>query len=152
MFYLNVFKALEHIDYAVVGGFALTLHGAVRGTVDLDIVISFKKSTFVEVQKALKNLGLTPRLPIEAEEVFSFRKEYIEKRNLIAWSFVNVERPIELVDVIITHDKTQMKTKLIEYMGTKIRVASVEDLIKMKSESARPQDHEDIKMLKALKK
>jgi hypothetical protein len=152
MFYLNVFKALNNVDYAVVGGFALTLHGAVRGTVDLDIVISFKKSEFQKVEKALLSLGLSPRLPVKAEEVFAFREEYISKRNLIAWSFVNSSRPSEIVDIILTHNKAKMKCKTVEVAGIQISVASIKDLIKMKKIAARPQDLEDIKMLEALEK
>lgn len=152
MFYLKVFRAIEHIDYAVVGGFALALHGAVRGTVDLDIVLSLKRSEFKKAEEALIGLGLQSRLPLTAQEVFDFRKEYIKKRNLIAWSFVNVSRPIEIVDIVLTHDKSLMKCRSIDFQGTKIKVASIEDLIKMKKTSGRPQDIEDIKMLEALKK
>lgn len=151
MFYLKVFEALKDVEYAVVGGFALTLHGAVRGTVDLDVVISFKKSEFLKVEAALRSVGLTPRLPVTADEVFSFREEYIKKRNLIAWSFINVSRPSEIVDVILTHDQSKMRSVVKTSQGTKIRVASIPDLIKMKRAAGRPQDLEDIKMLEALK-
>jgi hypothetical protein len=152
MFYIKVFEALKDIQYAVVGGFALTLHGAVRGTIDLDVVIAFKQTEFEKIETALKSVGLSPRLPVTAQEVFSFREEYIKKRNLIAWSFVNVARPSEIVDVILTHDQSKMKSVTKTAMGTKIRVASIADLIKMKQAAGRPQDIEDIKMLKALNK
>jgi hypothetical protein len=152
MFYIKVFEALKDIQYAVVGGFALTLHGAVRGTVDLDVVIAFKQTEFEKIEAALKSVGLSPRLPVTAQEVFSFREEYIKKRNLIAWSFVNVARPSEIVDVILTHDQSKMKSVTKTAMGTKIRVASIADLIKMKQAAGRPQDIEDIKMLEALNK
>jgi hypothetical protein len=40
MFILKVVKALNayKVHYAVVGGYAVALHGAVRGTVDLDFL------------------------------------------------------------------------------------------------------------------
>jgi hypothetical protein len=152
MFYQRVFKLLEDFNYAVVGGFALVLHGAVRGTVDLDIIISFKKEDFIEIERRLKSLGLTPRLPIKADEIFNFRKEYIKNKNLIAWSFVNVSRPDQIIDIIITHNKDKIKTKTFHIGSTKIKVATLNELIKMKRVSARPQDLEDLKQLERLKK
>ncbi|MDN3515601.1 MAG: hypothetical protein NG747_14545 [Candidatus Brocadia sp.] len=40
MFYESIFDKLNksHIDYIVVGGVALVLHGAVRLTADLDLI------------------------------------------------------------------------------------------------------------------
>ncbi len=152
MFYYKVFKALEGIDYAVVGGFAVALHGATRGTVDLDVVISFRREEFLRVEAALLGIGLSPRVPLKATEVFEFRKDYIQKRNLIAWSFVNTSKPIEVVDIILTHDRKTMKTKTLDVRGIKIPVASIADLIQMKKQSGRPQDLEDIKMLEAIRR
>ena len=43
MFIHEICAALEHaeVSYAVVGGYAVALHGAVRGTVDVDVVIQW---------------------------------------------------------------------------------------------------------------
>src|SRR5436190_22910565 len=99
-FWKKVVQALQaqKIPFALAGGYAVALHGAVRGTVDVDIVLRLRKEDFISVETALKKLGLMPRLPVKAEEVFQFREEYINKRNLIAWSFVNPDHPIEIVD------------------------------------------------------
>ena len=45
MFYENVFKELNkaQVKYAVVGGLGVSLHGAVRGTIDLDIIAVIDK-------------------------------------------------------------------------------------------------------------
>jgi hypothetical protein len=45
MFIIKVVESLERnkINYAVVGGYAVALHGVVRGTVDLDLIINLKK-------------------------------------------------------------------------------------------------------------
>jgi hypothetical protein len=154
MFYLRVFEAFakHQVDYAVVGGFALALHGAVRGTIDLDIVISLKESEFKKTEQVLLKLGLSPRIPLKAEEIFRFRDEYIKKRHLIAWSFTNIARPSEIVDIIITHDRSLMKVQKYDLHGVPIYVASVGDLIKMKKQSKRPQDLEDIKALEEIRR
>jgi hypothetical protein len=154
MFLFKLIQALDkyQIDYAIVGGYAVALHGAIRGTVDLDLVICFSEKDFVTLEKALKSLGLEPRLPVDGKQVFKFRKEYIENKNLIAWSFYNPLKPIEVVDIIITHDRRKMKVKTISMQGINVKVASVPDLIRMKTLSGRPQDLADIEALRRLEK
>lgn len=152
MFLLRVCKALANadVDYAIAGGYAVALHGAVRGTVDVDLVIRLKRADFEKAEAALKSLGLQPRLPVTATEVFDFREEYAARRNLLAWSFLNPSNPLEIVDILTMEDLSQMKTVLLNVGGAKLRVVSLPDLIRMKKRSGRPQDLEDISALERL--
>ena len=140
----------NHVGYAIVGGLAVALHGAIRGTVDIDLVIHLTEKDFINAEKVFRSLGLESRLPIDAKQVFQFREDYIKNRNLIAWSFFSPIRPLEVIDVIITHDRKKMKVKKILAFGTTIQVASIPELIKMKTQSGRPQDLADIEALKQL--
>jgi hypothetical protein len=139
------------VPYALVGGYAVALHGAVRGTVDVDLVIRLRESDFLRTERALRSLGLQPRLPVTASEVFRYREEYIRNRSLTAWSFVNPALPSEIVDVILTEDLARMKVKKIKARGQIIRVASIADLVRMKRASGRPQDLEDVEALRRLR-
>ena len=152
MFIQNVIRALEkhNIKYALVGGYAVALHGAIRGTVDVDIVIALTKASLEGAESALGNIGLQSRLPVTAEDVYRFRKEYIENRNLVAWSFINPDNPIEVVDILITEDVKNIKTVTRQAFGMTIRIAAIPDLIKLKKKSGRPQDIEDIRALEKL--
>jgi len=152
MFLLQVTKALDaaRVPYAVVGGFAVALHGAVRGTVDVDLAIRLVERDFKATEKALLGLGLRSRLPLTAAEVFRFRDEYIRNRNLIAWTFVNPDRPSEIVDLVLTQDLRGMKTRAFKVQGRTVKVLAIQDLIRMKQASGRPQDLEDIKALRSL--
>ena len=154
MFIYRLARALDdhRVSYAIVGGYAVALQGAVRGTVDVDIAIRISKKDFLAVEEALKSMQLESRLPIDAAEVFEFREEYIRKRNLIAWSFFNPKKPIEVVDVLLTQDVSRMKVDRIPSGAVTLNVASIDDLIRMKSEAGRPQDLADIEALKNLKK
>ena len=95
------------------GGHAVALHGAVRGTVDLDLVLALSRGNFTAAEASLNGMGLESRLPLKAEEVFDFREEYIRNRNLIAWSFVNPADPTEIVDIILTEDLDSMQVDLV---------------------------------------
>jgi hypothetical protein len=139
------------LPYALVGGYAVALHGAVRGTVDIDLVIRLRETDFLRAERALISLGLHPRLPVTATEVFRYRQEYIRNRSLTAWSFANPALPSEIVDVVLTEDLARMKVGRIKVRGQTVRVASIEDLIRMKRSSGRPQDLEDVEALRRLR-
>lgn len=140
------------LPYAVVGGYAVALHGAVRGTVDIDLVISFVARDFIRIAQTLGELGLESKLPLTPQMVFKFRKEYIKERNLIAWNFYNPKLPYQTVDILLTHDLKKLKTTQIDVGATVIRIVSIPDLIRMKRTAGRPQDLEDIKALEAIQK
>ena len=152
MFVERVIRALDRakVRYALVGGYAVALHGAVRGTVDIDLVIVLKRQQFEALEKAMTNLGLQSILPVTAREVFDYREEYIRNRNLVAWSFFNPSNPLEIVDILITEDLDSIKTETKQIGKLRIEIAAIPDLISMKLKSNRPQDKEDIKALEKL--
>jgi len=154
MFLLDLCSAFKKnkIEFVLVGGYAVALHGAVRGTVDVDLAISLSEKSFVLAEKTLLALGLTCRQPLKATEVFHFRKEYAEKRNLIAWSFVDVKNPMKQLDILILEDAKKIKKAIKKVGGISIPIAALNDLIKMKTRSGRPQDLEDVKALKLIRK
>jgi hypothetical protein len=153
MFLIHVCKAFEghNVSFALVGGHAVALHGAVRGTLDLDFILRWDLENLIQAESTLKSLGLESRIPVSAKDIFQFREEYIERRNLIAWNFYNPSNLTEQVDLIITED---LKPNLIQNIGTpygNIPVLSKQALIKMKEKAGREQDLEDIKSLRSLK-
>ncbi len=152
MLLMNLAEKFQHheVQYCVVGGLAVVFHGVTRGTMDIDIIVHITLKNLTKAETALNELGLVSRLPIRAKELAAFKTEYIEKRNLIEWSFVNPKNPSEIVDIIITHDSKNIKKDFINLYGKKIPVISKPDLIKMKLESGRPQDLEDVKALRGL--
>jgi hypothetical protein len=152
MLLLRLAQALDahKVSYAIAGGYAVALHGAFRGTFDIDLVIQLRKQDFVAIEAALLSLGLTPRQPISSADLAAHRKEYISKRNLIAWTFINKNNPIELVDVLIAEDLSKLKSTTKMVQGVPVKVLAKADLIAMKKKSGRPQDLEDVKALKTL--
>ncbi len=149
----RIIKSLNKhkVQYSLVGGYAVALHGAVRGTVDVDFVIALNQRSFHQAEKALNEIGLKSKLPITADDVFKFRREYIENRNLIAWTFINPDNLLEIADIIITEDAKHIKSVVKTFNGLKIKIAAIDDLIEMKKKSGRKQDREDIKALEKLK-
>jgi len=138
------------IPYAIVGGVAVGLHGYRRYTYDLDIIIRWTKTNLIKAEKCLLDTGLVSRLPISAQDVFEFRDEYINNRNLIAWNFYNPKQSSEQVDLLINYDLARKKTEIFQTPFSELKVLNLQDLIKMKKESGREQDLIDIKKLQEL--
>jgi len=135
------------IDYAIVGGYALALHGIVRATVDIDLILRLNKKNLEAAEKIMNNLGLTSRIPVKAHEVIIMREEYIRNRNLIAWSFVDYKNPTRQIDILITKDYSHSKVVKVKVGARAIKVISLEELLAMKEEASRPQDLIDIKAI-----
>ena len=63
----TILKALADADvrYVTVGGFAVILHGHLRTTKDLDLVIDLEPGNCKRALEALSGIGLQPRLPVQ---------------------------------------------------------------------------------------
>ena len=149
----RVCRALQHagVDYAVAGGQAVALHGAVRGTIDVDVVLRWTRETVEKTEAALGAMGLVSRIPITARDVFDLRDHYIENRNLIAWNFYDPNAPIDEVDIIISYDLAGKSVVQLELPSGTVAVLSVGDLIEMKRRSGRPQDMADVQALEIIR-
>ena len=139
------------VRYALVGGHAVSLHGAVRGTVDIDIAINWNLLSLQNTETALEKIGLVSRLPVTAKNVFQFRDEYIENRNLNAWNFHNPENMTEQVDIIISYDLKGRRRQRLGIADGAIFVLDIDELIEMKRACGRPQDLSDVDALEKLR-
>jgi hypothetical protein len=152
MFLLRLVKALRanKVKFAITGGYAVALHGAVRTTLDVDIVISCTQESYQAAEAAMRSMGLVSRIPVRADELFNFREEFIKNRNVKAWGFVHPDRPSEIVDVVITHNLDSLKITKVDVQGVEVPILDKQSLITMKEDAGRPQDLEDISALKRL--
>ncbi len=116
---------------------------------DVDLVIGLSLKALTEAESALKTLGLTSRIPVKASDIASFRQEYIENRNLVAWSFVDFKDPTRQVDLLIVLGIEEIKVEKMSFGGKSLPVASLEDLLRMKLSANRPEDQSDIAKIRA---
>jgi len=64
MYYQDVFTILneKNVRYVVIGGIALVLHGVLRMTVDLDLIIDLEEENIDRFLSAMKSLGYNQKL------------------------------------------------------------------------------------------
>jgi len=149
----RVCKALGEAGahYALVGGYAVALHGAPRGTIDIDFALRWTLDDLTFAERALNGIGLVSSLPVNARDIHQYRDEYIQERNLVAWNFHNPSDPLEQVDIIIAYDLSGKNTTTVELSITTVRILCIDDLISMKRKSGRAQDLEDAAALEKLR-
>jgi len=150
------------VRYIVVGGVGVVHSGHPRLTADLDLIPDLSDGNLRRCIRALRRLGYRPRLPVPAEALLDprTRKEWYEKKNLRAFTFVCERSPLEDVDLLIYPEsgfaRAWKRRRMIALGSARVPVASVEDLIRMKGrawrESGRPKDLEDLEALKAIQR
>ncbi|MBI4060599.1 MAG: nucleotidyl transferase AbiEii/AbiGii toxin family protein [Elusimicrobia bacterium] len=155
-----VFAALNGAGsrYVVVGGLAVVLHGHPRLTADVDIILDLEPVSAKKAMEALKKIGLQARAPVDPAAFADARQResWIADKGMTVFSLYSPSSPLLSVDLFvrapIPFEKLWSRSKTIDLGGTKIQVASIDDLIAMKRAVARPQDLLDVEALEALKK
>lgn len=158
MFVREVAMALDAagVRYALVGGVAVNLHGIPRMTYDLDVVVATDARSLSACRGAFEGLGLSCRLPLVleslAEETERARLE--QERNLIAVTFTDPANPLREIDVLVAPSLDPdgiISRALVRSAGDfEVRIASIDDLIRMKERSGRPQDQADVRHLRKI--
>jgi hypothetical protein len=160
MFYEDVFRKLgeKRIRYAVAGGVALVLHGVVRFTADLDIIVELSRDNLEKFITCINELGFSPRVPVDAKDFIDpeMRKQWIEEKGMKVLTFYHPQRQINQIDVFVNEPlKFEDIEKEIVWIKAKditIPVVSIPHLKMLKKISGRPQDIADIEAIEELEK
>jgi len=156
----KIFQALnkEKIQYLVVGGVAVNLHGYIRFTGDLDLLVLLDEKNLAKLDRVMKKLGYSERLPVSVLELQDQKqvRKWLKEKNMRAYSFTPPKETLLQIDIIIEESlkfEKIAKNKSNKRMdGVTIPVVSIQDLITMKKKANRTQDLEDLKQLIELKK
>jgi predicted nucleotidyltransferase len=154
--YQTIFKKLNQkkIDYLVVGGLAVNLHGIPRMTYDLDLMILLEPKNILEIVAFLSKLGYRPRAPVDPKELADGEKRnsWIKEKNMKAFTFYSDKHPLGEIDLLIDtpvpYPQLKKRAISIEIQGVPIPVVSIPDLIRLKRKTGRKQDISDVQLLK----
>ncbi|HWR72804.1 MAG TPA: hypothetical protein VN604_06520 [Nitrospirota bacterium] len=160
MYYENIFRALgkDNIRYVVAGGIALVLHGVVRLTADLDLIVDLERDNLKRFIQAMNDLGYRPRNPIEAVAMLDpvQRDQWRREKGMTVFSFVDPAQPMGLVDVFIEENipfpEIMQNRVVMTAKDITISVISRSHLKRLKQEAGRPQDLADIEAIEELEK
>ena len=140
------------IDFVVVGGFAVLAQGGSQLTRDLDICYSSDQANLDRLGRTLIELRAT--LSGVTEDVPFVPDGRTLRRTRILTLVTQAGRLDLLVDPSGSPGYEQLAARAlrVEWAGTTIKIASIEDLIAMKRTAGRPKDLLAIEELEAIQR
>ncbi len=140
-------KALNNnnVEYILVGGMAVILHGYVRTTGDMDIWVNRTKDNYQKIVKAFYEF----RMP-----VFDMSEKNFLSDDFDVWMFGVEPVKIELMTAVkgLEFETTYKKSQIHDEEGIPIRYLHINSLIDAKKAAGRYKDLEDINQLRKKKK
>ena len=154
-----IFQALEtgRVRYVAVGGIATILHGVIRLTRDIDLVVDLDPVEARRAIEVLGSLGFTPSVPIRADEFAdpARRASWVREKHMVVLS-LHDPRGYVAVDLFVEYpmdfEQLWARSEVMQVGETSIRVASLDDLIRLKREAGRPQDLVDVGRLEQVRR
>lgn len=142
--FLDIFRALNDAEarYLVIGGVACILHGYVRATTDLDILIQRTRQNAERVLAGLSETG------------YGFAREWTADQLLAKPVTIIGDDPavdIFLVAMTVKYDQAVGRSSVVEVDGVAIPLIALDDLIASKR-TGRPLDEDDIKALEKIRR
>lgn len=145
----RIFEALasREVDYVAVGGMALIAHGVVRATLDVDLIPAPGRTNLALLSEAIRSLDGAPHGEPGTE---------VDAELLARDANMRFDTAAGQIDVLSAetyrHLYPDLRTRSIEIDldGVTVRVASRNDLIRLKAATGRDRDLLDIGDLLAL--
>ncbi|MCK5057986.1 MAG: nucleotidyl transferase AbiEii/AbiGii toxin family protein [Candidatus Aminicenantes bacterium] len=141
--FLRVLDALDKqkVQYILVGGVAVILHGIERLTRDIDIFVKMDDKNIEQLRKALLSI-------FEDESIKEITLEELQEFAVIRYGTPDdfyIDIMARIGEVAVYED---LEYETIHYEGTKIKIATPETLYNLKKDSMRYKDKFDAAYLK----
>ena len=147
----------QKVKYVIVGGIAVNLHGFLRSTADMDVLVDMTDENLKKIVSILKKKGYRVKQPVDPMGIADAqtRHDWIHGKNMKAFNFYK-ENEYKEIDIIIgspvSYKEAKKNVLQLKIGSIKIPVISIDDLIKMKRHAGRDEDKKDIEQLKRIKK
>lgn len=153
--FLNLVERLKKagVKFVLVGGFAGVVHGCTYVTQDIDICCDFSAANLLALQKALKDLHpvhrMTPqrlKLKLTVESCTRFKNLYLD-------TDIGQIDCLASIDGLGDYEDVNNLSEIRDLGGgLRIRVLTIDSLIKARKAMNRPRDREAVLQLEAIKK
>jgi predicted nucleotidyltransferase len=138
------------VEYVIIGGLAVISHGHVRATVDLDLCYARTPENLRRLVAALAPIH--PRLRGAPPELPFFWDERT-LRNGLNFTLVTDEGDVDALGEVTglgNYDDIALRAIEIDLYGARVRMLSLEDLIRSKAAAGRAKDLVDLEALRVL--
>ena len=144
------------VEYLVVGGVAVVMHGHLRVTADLDLVLKLERFNLEKAVAALDSLGFRPRAPVPLIQFADadIRESWIRDKGMTVFSLWSPQRPGFELDLFVREpfdfESVYKRATRVQLDGCIATVIPMADLIALKESVGRPRDLEEVAALRAI--
>ncbi len=141
--FIDFLEALNkhNVEYLLVGGYAVILHGYMRSTGDMDIWVNPTRENYVKLILAFRYFGL----PAEAIT----EEQFLDTDRYDVFTFGISPTAIDLMTKVkgLEFEQSYQNSEIKETQGIDIPLLSYEALIQTKKSAGRLKDQADIEYL-----
>jgi hypothetical protein len=144
------------IDFVVVGGFAMQMHGFQRATYDVDVALAMNEQNLDRFVSFASHHKLTPVIPEPLASLKDASKldRWFNEKSMVAFA---LRGPDDFVlDVLIRPviDFATLRVNAVQgaLHGRRFLFAGLDEMLEMKRVAARPKDQLDIIALNKIKR
>ncbi len=144
------------VGYVLVGGLAVQLHGYLRSTFDIDLVLAMSDENLARFIDVAKRCGMKPVIPVAIDALRDARQieQWHREKGMLAFALREPQAGGNVIDILvrpeITYERLLENAVEAELSGNKVRIAGIDDLLVMKRAANRPKDRLDIEALEKI--
>lgn len=148
----------DDVQYVLVGGLAVQLHGYLRSTFDIDLVLAMNDGNLSRFIAVAKRFGLVPVIPVSIDSLKNSTQidQWYREKGMLAFSLREPQAGGGAVDVLVRPDvpfEQLMANAVVgRFFASKVWIACIDDLLAMKRIANRPKDQLDVAALEKIKR
>lgn len=156
MFDLIKTLADADVEYVLVDGLAVALHGYQRVTMDVDVVLAMDKENLRRFIDCAKAADLRPVIPVSLGALAQpeLIEQWCREKGMLAFGLRGPDTMATTMDVlvkpVVPFPDLRRDATIIEIGPLQVPVASIEHLITMKTGTGRSKDAIDIEELRKI--
>jgi hypothetical protein len=141
----------NEVDFVIVGDYAGVVYGCTYVNQGIDICCDFSPANLLALQRAVSDLNPVHRMTPKKQKLKLTEKTCAHFKNLYLDTKEGQLDCLSHIDGLGEYHRVKQESELIEVEDTKMRVLSLDALIRTKRAMNRPRDREAISQLEAIK-
>jgi len=144
------------VDFVLVGGLAVALHGYPRVTMNVDVVLAMAPDNLRRFIDYARAAGLQPVIPVPIDSLANpdLLEQWHREKGMLAFALRGPDMMATVIDVlvrpVVSFDDLKREAVRVPVGTLTVPVASIEHLITMKTGTGRGKDAIDIEELRKL--